>query len=190
MYNELSISTLVERLGFGVNNTPVEIDPLILTGTSGRTISYFHKLATLEILYSAVPLESLSEEGFTKAIIQLKTNAVKSMLIEILDTDTSYKNEIDYSSLLIARPKLFENAIGYSLAISIIEYVLTSRRINYKQRDAQDTFKILKIDLEGIKDKKSSVKSISLRDHQNKAIQDAKAVIFKKNYAITAPNLW
>lgn len=192
MYSEQSISYLVNRIGFGkpTNSLNVIISDANQIGTSGRTFSYFHKLVTLENLYNTVSTVNMLTDDFNEYLTQLKYDSVKAVLSEILNKNILYRDDFDYSDTIISRPELFEDAIGYSVAISAIEQFISTTRINADERNAKFAYNMLKMDIEGLTDEDGRLRAKGLKYHLLHAIKQTGAVLFPVKLVIDKANVW
>lgn len=179
MYSPESISTLKARIGFGSDSTiPVTVSNDHKTGTSGRLFSFFHKLVTLENLYATVEEINLPEADFNAYLEQLKQDAVLSVLTRILNLNKEYLDDFDYSDTLINRPQLFDEPIGYTLAVSALEQMVSTSRVNDNERTANLAYQKLKIELEGIIDDNGKLHAKGLTRALYSSIKKAEDIIF------------
>lgn len=189
MYSEASMLALKKRIGFGdLSEDSVVIQPEHTTGTSGRTVPYFHRLAALDNLFASVSKSKTNTAKFNAYLLQMKTDAVKSVLTAIMELDKGYRDDVDYSDTLIQRPELFDDSIGYSLAISIIEQLVATSRINIEERNASLKYDKLKIELEGFRDEKGNVLAKGLRADLYRSMKKAAKIIFPNPLVVEALN--
>lgn len=191
MYSTESISYLQDRIGFGSNPIAVSVDPTNQVGSSGRLLTSFHKLADLKQIYNTTTETNMSAVNFNLYLRELKTQATLKVLTEILNKHGGYKPTYDYSNIILERPELFDDALGYSLAISVIQQQIAVERSNNEQRNASEVFKKLKIELEGVKDAYGNVISRGLFSSYYYAHKNASRIIFKtEKFIIDSPNVW
>jgi len=192
MYSSASISILEERIGFGrADLEDVTVDPQHLVGTSGRTLPYFHRLATLKNIYKTVEKPTMDSAEFNAYLEQMKVDAVKHVLSAILDRHRLYVLERDYSDIIIGRPELFDGAVGYALAISAIEQMVSTSRSNYIETSAKLSYQQLKMELEGVVDDAGRVRSVGLKQELHHSIRQAIRAIFKEGVKIfDASDVW
>ncbi|NQY43952.1 MAG: hypothetical protein HRT87_11485 [Legionellales bacterium] len=191
MYSTDSITHLVERIGFGLpNGMSISIDVPNQTGTSGRTISSFHRLATLKNLYETVEVISMDGPSFNSYLLQLKTDAVKSVVVRILNQNNLYLDSFDYSGTIITKTELFDEAVGYAMAISAIEQFISTTRTNSTIRSLEGSYKMLKIELEGAKNNKGVVVAVGLRNLLTTSIKTCSDSIFPNPLKITSKPIW
>lgn len=184
MYSPESISYLEGRIGFGTLEIAVAIDPSLQGGTSARELQSFHKLATLRNIYATVE-ESLTDEPlFEDHLFQMRKDAVSNVLTRIFNLNKDYIPSADYSDLLLDRPELFDNAIGYSLATASIEQMMSTNRKGIEERNAKLAYDKLRMELEGIKDAYGTIQMNGLKREQYYAIKQAVAIIFPSELTI------
>ncbi len=188
MYSKEAIASLIDRLGFG-KGPSIPIDESNSLGTSGRLFSYYHKLVTIKNIYETLEYINSSEVEFNSYLQQLKTDSVKAILTEILNKNTSYQSTVDYSDTILKHPELFDDAIGYSVAICSIEQMITTTRINATVRKAEGAYQSLKIELEGLK-VDGVVRSVGIKSNLKTSIKKASSVIFPEQLIITSKRIW
>jgi len=124
MYNEQSIASLVTRIGWEKpldTAFAIELDEEVLTADSERKVNSFHQLVTVENVYATVPEIDMEAEDFNGFLSSLRKQSVLEVLTAIFDKHEMYIEDTDYSALILARPKLFDDAIGYCIAIKALE---------------------------------------------------------------------
>ena len=151
MYDEASITFLINRIGFGTpppdlaNIIDIDIDNQI--GTSGRTFNFFHKLVTLDNIYGTTNEVDMRSVEFNAYLNQIKIDAARGVLSRILSQNNSCLGTKDYSSMILLNPEIFEDAFGYSVAYTLIEQMISTTRSNIKERNAKMAYQQLKIEL-------------------------------------------
>jgi len=191
MYSPESISYLQDRIGFGTNPIAVTVEPTNKVGSSGRLLTSFHKLADVKQIYNTTTEANMSEVAFNEYLQELKKQAALRVLTEVLNNNYSYKTEFDYSDTILNRPELFDDALGYSLAIAAIQQQIAVERSNNEQRKALEAFQKLKIELEGVKDTYGNVISRGLYSSFYYAHKNASRIIFRtQKFIIDSPNVW
>lgn len=178
MYSAESISFLEDRIGFGALEIPVTVSPVHKTGSSGRELPFFHRLASLRNIYATAEESFSSETNFNAHLLQFKKDAVKHVLSSIFDKNKDYLPLFDYSFWLLDRPMLFDDAIGYTLAVSSIEQMMSTNRSNIEERNSKLAVDKLRMELEGVKDAYGNVQMNGLKREQYYAIKKAVEVIF------------
>lgn len=181
MYSDTAISTLANRIGFGpAEGVGVEVAEDLILGTSGRTLPFFHRLATLKNIYHTVEKPIMEDVEFNAFLQLLRDNAARQVLSAVLDRHKNYKPEEDYSQLIIDRPAIFDDALGYAMASTVIEQLIATSRSNYIESSAKLSYQQLKMELEGVVDDNGRVRAKGLKREQTYAIDQAIAAIFKQ----------
>lgn len=193
MYSEASIALLKGRIGFGkllgIPNT-VTIEEQHRSGSSGQLFSFFHKLVTLKNLYATVDDINMNSADFNEYLDQLKSDAVNASIKSILTNHEEYDLEKDYSELIISRPELFDFAIGYTMAITCIEQMISTSRLSNEERNANFAYTKLKVDIEGARDDNGRTVAKGLNGHLGSAIYKAVKVIYPKKRMIDSIQYW
>jgi hypothetical protein len=193
MYNEQSIASLITRIGWEKpleTDFAIELDEEVLTADSERKVNTFHQLVTVENVYAAVPEIEMGAEEFNGFLSSIRKQSVLEVLTAIFDKNEQYIETVDYSELILARPKLFDDAIGYSIAIKMLELFVSSGRINLAERNAKLSFQNLKLELNGIKNDNGVFVAKGLEYHFNKSIKDAQKILFPKNATVQNGKPW
>ena len=179
MYSEAAIQVLEARIGFGSNDIEgVDVAGEHLLGTSGRTLPYFHKLATLKNIYHTAEDVNMTTEEFNNFLADMKSNVARQVLTAVLDRNKKYRPEHDYSDLIIGRPAIFDDAIGYTLASTVVEQLIATSRSNYIESSAKLSYQQLKMELEGVVDDSGRLRARGLKRDQIYAIDQAIKAIF------------
>ncbi len=193
MYNEQSIDFLETRIGW---NEPLdtdfvlELDEEVLTADSERKVNSFHQLVTVENLYAAVPEIEMEADDFTGFLSSLRKQSVLEVLTAIFDKNEQYIETVDYSELILARPRLFDDAIGYCIAIKGLELFIASSRSNLLERNAKLSFQNLKIELEGVRNDGGFFVAKGIIYKMERAIQKAQNILFPKNPTVQNGKPW
>lgn len=193
MYTEQSISYLIDRIGWGLplnSDFAIVINSSNQTATSGRTVKAFHQLATVENLYSNVSEISISEVKFNELLYKIKDESVRDVLTSMLDQHRLYEESIDYSSVIVSKPRLFDDAIGYSIAIKCLEMFVSSTRSNATERSNAMSFNTLKIELEGAKNDNGHFIAKGIVYKKESAIKKAQKIIFPEPILVTSGSKW
>lgn len=193
MYSPEAIQYLVERIGFAdkVSNTlPVAIAPEVILSTSNRYVNSFHQLAIVENLYSAVPQENMLELDFNTYLQGIKTQAVSSALTEIINKDSRSLIDTDYSNIILTNPYIFDDVIGYTIAVNCLELFVSSNRKNLSERNAKLAIGNLKLELEGAKNDGGVLVASGIKREKFYAIKKAKDVIFPFEIPIDGTKYW
>lgn len=182
---------LEKRIGFGSDEPiPLTLDAGLTIGTSGRTLPSFHHLATLKNLYYTVPKIAIEKEVFEETLAQLRTDAVKSALTSVLSQSVDYKQETDYDTTIESKIELFDEIIGYTMAIQAIEMMVSSNRKNDDERNINLTYSQLKMELEGVRNDNGHIISQGLKRELIFAIRKARLIIFPQVIIVTSEKVW
>lgn len=191
MYSESSKQVLEARIGFGKHSKEtVIITESNETGTSGRLLSFFHPLATVVNLYASVEDIDISDDDFNAFLSQFRKDAVASATTRVLNFHTLYDEAVDYSDIIVDHANLFDEVIGYTMAIKAIEMLISTTRINDEERNASMAYEKLKVELEGVVNSEGIVRSKGLNRLLNYSIRKAARIIFKKPPIITGNSVW
>lgn len=193
MYNPESIQTLVERIGFYKkvdSNLLFTLSPEVVISTSNRYVNSFHQLAIVENIYSAVPQINMSDDDFNEYLQEIKTQSVHEVLTLILNRDTSYELNTDYSQTIIDNPEIFDDAIGYTIATKCLELFISTSRKNLSERNAKLAYEKLMIELEGMKNENGKVIVNGIKRERYFAIKQAKSIIFPKRIIVDGTSMW
>jgi hypothetical protein len=193
MYSELSISTLESRIGFGEaleTDFGPTINEEVLSATSERKVNSFHQLVTLENIYAAVPEINMEAVKFNGLLISLKKQCVMEVLTSVFDQNESYDPLIDYSETIISRPRMFDDAIGYCIAVKMLELFISCTRSNLAERSAKLSFQSLKLELEGVRNDGGFYVATGIKYELKSAITKAQKVIFPLEVIVKKGNSW
>lgn len=128
--------------------------------------------------------------AFNSHLLQLKTDAVKSVLVRILNQNNMYLDSFDYSGTIITKSELFDEAVGYTMAISAVEQFISTTRTNSTVRSIEGSYKMLKIELEGAKNNKGAIVAVGLRNKLTTSIKKCSDSIFPNPLKITSKPIW
>jgi len=193
MYSPESIQSLVDRIGFAepINSDfAITISGEVILSNSGRYVNSFHQLATVENLYSAVSQINMAELDFNKYLQGIKTQAVQEALTEIIAKDSRSDVATDYSNIIIANPYIFDDVIGYTIAIKCLELFISSSRKNLIERNAKLAISSLKVELEGMKTESGVTVAQGIKRERYYAIKKAKEVLFPFLIPINGTKAW
>lgn len=193
MYNEQSIVSLVTRIGWEKpldTAFAIELGEEVLTADSERKVNSFHQLVTVENVYAAVQEIDMEVVEFNDFLSSLRRQSVLEVLTAIFDKNEQYIETVDYSELILARPRLFDDAIGYCVAIKALELFIASSRNNLLERNAKLSFQNLKLELNGIRNDSGAFVAKGLEYYFKTAIKDASKIIFPKNAAVQNGKPW
>lgn len=193
MYSPESIQALVERIGFykRVDSTlSFVLSPEVVLATSNRYVNSFHQLAIVENIYSAVPQINMADVDFNEYLQEIKTQSVNEVLTLILNRDTSYQLNTDYSETITGNPEIFDDAIGYTIAVKCLELFVSTSRKNFWQRNADLAVEKLKVELEGVKTENGKTIVSGINQKRYYAIKQAKSIIFPKRIIVDGTSMW
>lgn len=191
MYSQTAIDTLISRIGWSDNSDlPVAVNASNKTSDSGKYFNFFHPLVSVDNLYDAVDKVNMDEVDFNDYLAKLRSQAVLKMLTDILDKHHKYDATKDYSSILTERVSMFDDAIGYCVAIKAIEMFISSKRSNLSERNAKMAYNTLKIELEGAKNDNGHFVARGLLYHYEQACKRARKVIFPIEAIVQNGNFW
>lgn len=193
MYNEEAIILLQKRIAWDKNvpgDTPV-INDDNLTGESGMTFSRFHQLAIPSNIYATSEIVNASDLVFNDELSSLRKQAVLSVLSNVFSQNKAYLESSDYSDKISKRVSIFDEAIGFTLACSVLEKFISSSRSNIEERNAKMAMNNLKLELEGYKNENGYTVAKGLRWFRDQAIQNAIEYFFPEPIVIKSPpNFW
>jgi hypothetical protein len=193
MYTEQSITTLIDRIGWEKSlnsDVAITIDSVNSTATSGRKVNTFHQLASVENIYSAVSEVNMEELKFNDFLSSIREQSVREVATAILDQHHLYDETVDYSNTIIEKARLFDDAIGYCIAIKILEMFISTGRKNLTERNAALTFQTLKVELEGARNDNGHFIAKGIVYKKERAIQKAQRIIFPDPVLIIGGNEW
>lgn len=193
MYSEQSILALETRIGW---ERPLDtafaivLDEEVLAADSERKVNSFHQLVTVENVYAAVPEIDMEVVDFNGFLSSLRRQSALEVLTAIFDKNEQYIETVDYSELILARPRLFDDAIGYCMAIKALELFIASSRSNLLERNAKLSFQNLKIELEGVRNDGGFFVAKGIIYKMERAIQKAQNILFPKNATVQNGKAW
>lgn len=193
MYSEESILKLSERIGWEQtlnSDLGIEVDSDNVKADAGRKVNSFHQLATVENIYSAVSETMLSEIDFNKYLKSLRVQCVREILTAIIDQNVLSEEIVDYSSVIDSKPRIFDDAIGYSIAIKCLELFVSSARKNLAERNAKLSFQNLKMELEGVRNENGHLVAKGLIMRKEYAIRQAQRILFPQKIIIDGTPNW
>lgn len=193
MWNPESIQSLVDRIGFAkpINSDfAITISGEVILSNSGRYVNSFHQLATVENLYSAVNEINMAELDFNEYLQGIKTQSVMQSLTDVISKDSRSDLSFDYSETIIANPYIFDDVIGYTIAIQCLELFMSSSRKNLLERNAKLAISNLKVELEGMKTESGVTAAPGLKRERFYAIKKAKDVLFPFTIPINGTKSW
>ena len=193
MYSEATISTIANRIGWGKPQTDgfaINLAEAIQNGTSKRNFQSFHQLVTVENILAAIPNPLIDDDDFNAKLEEIRDNAARSVLTLIIDLNPNSILSKDYSNTIISNPALFDEALGYKVAISVLELFISTERENFSTRSAQLAISSLKLELEGWKNEAGITVANGLGQKLDKAVTMATERLFPKNKTVTFKQIW
>ena len=193
MYTESSKILISKRVGWDSPTGslfPITIDEENLIATSGRRVNSFHQLANVLNLYYTVDESFTIESDFNSLLKEIRLQAAIEVMNKILDQHHCYDFDFDYDKKLEKYQSLFDEPLGYLIAIKCIETYISSSRSNYIERNAKLAFEMLKIELEGVKNEQGITISQGLNSKFYASIEKAQKKIFPEPIQIIGGNEW
>lgn len=193
MYSEEIIQSLTERIGFGSpqeDSFTLTISEAIQNGASGRIFKSFHSLVTLENIIAAIENLQPTAEEFEAILNELKKGAVLDVLSLVLDSHEDYISNDSYDASINQNINLFDNAIGYKVAVMVIEMFMSTKRNNIVERNAKLSVSNLKLELEGYRNDSGILVAKGLVHKFENAIKTAQKKIFPFKITVEDGNAW
>lgn len=193
MYSNESILFLIDRIGWGKplnSDFEVTINISNLLANSGRTVLSFHQLASVENIYSNISEIDADEVLFNQLLFNMRQQSVIEVLTAIMDSHKLYKDDVDYSNVIVSKARLFDEAIGYAMAVKCLELFVSSTRSNATERSNAMSFNTLKIELEGAKNDNGHFIAKGIVYKKEQAIKKAQKIIFPDPILIIGGNDW
>jgi len=193
MYSSEKITTLSNRIGF---STPQEsgftltISEANLVGSSGRVFSSFHSLVTVENIHAGIEKMPVTAEEFNIILDKYRKSTALEIVPLILDKHKDYDVAVDYDSIIDSNIVLFDDAIGYKVAMMVLEMFISTKRSNIQERNAKLTMSNLKLEIEGFKNDAGVLVASGLVQKFNLAIKRAANKIFPVQIVVTNGSPW
>ena len=193
MYSEEIIQSLTERIGFGSpqeDSFVLAISEAIQNGASGRFFKSFHSLVTLENIIAAIEKQNINSEEFEALLNEYRKGASLEVLSLVLDSHQDYVLNDSYDAIITQNVSLFDNAIGYKVAIMVIEMFMSTKRSNIVERNAKLSVSNLKLELEGYRNDSGVLVAKGLVHKFENAIKTAQKKIFPFKLTVEDGNAW
>lgn len=193
MYSESSKILISKRVGWCTpadSLLSIHISEENKTATSGRYVSSFHQLANLENIYHTINENSTSEKEFNRALCSMRQQAAIEVLNKVLDQHEDYLFDKDYDLIIDHHKSLFDEPLGYLMAIKCIEGFVSSNRSNAVERNAKLSFQMLKVELEGVRNDNGHLISEGLNSKFFTSIKKAQKKIFPRQIQIIGDVVW
>lgn len=132
---------------------------------------------------------SIDNDGLNAYLLQIKEQAVLQVLSKVFDNNeranalVNYDNTIsdistiDYDGAIIGRISLFDDAIGYQVAYNTLGMMLTTSRVNNRERSVSDKGQI-RLEQQGIRDAEGKLLVPGVTQYLQKAIDNIINVLF------------
>ncbi len=164
MYDQTSIQLLIDRIGWSnpvQPNTEITLSIENLEGVSGRFFDSFHQLSIVENIYACIANKDVDDASFNDYLYKMKKDSVLEVLNKVFDTNplanikksegvVSLNYKANYSLDIQSKTSLFDDAIGYAMAIRCLQLFISSSRSNLKERKIGQSYEALKVELEGV----------------------------------------
>ena len=193
MYSKEIIQSLTERIGFGSpqeDSFVLAISEAIQNGASGRFFKSFHSLVTLENIIAAIEKQNINSEEFEALLNEYRKGASLEVLSLVLDSHQDYVLNDSYDAIITQNVSLFDNAIGYKVAIMVIEMFMSTKRSNIVERNAKLSVSNLKLELEGYRNDSGVLVAKGLVHKFENAIKTAQKKIFPFKLTVEDGNAW
>lgn len=193
MYSEEIIQSLTERIGFGSpqeDSFTLTMSEAIQNGASGRFFKSFHSLVTLENIIEAIEKREPTAEQFEAILNEYRKGAVLEVLSLIMDQHPDYIAKDSYDAVITENNVLFDNAIGYKVAIMVIEMFMSTKRSNIVERNAKLSVSNLKLELEGYRNDSGVLVAQGLVHKFQNAIKLAQNKLFPFKIIVQDGNAW
>jgi hypothetical protein len=192
MYNGTSIQLLTDRIGWAdaVPPTSIVVDAGNMTSTSERYFNSFHQLVTVENVLDCVSNLKIEGADLNAYLAKMRKDSVLEVLNKLFNTNelANYERTEDkislnynasgYDALIAERQTVFDEAIGYAMAVRALQLLITSERSNSTQRSIKSSYEFLKSELEGIKDAHGNIIAKGVNTLFTTALENAKKVLF------------
>jgi len=193
MYSDSSKILISKRVGweFPANSLlPIDINEENQIATSGRYVNSFHQLATVFNLFYTVNEKLSEEDEFNNLLDTVRKQSAIEVMNKMLDQHHCYDFEYEYDKKIDKYQSLFDEPLGYLMAIKCVETFISSERSNYIERNAKLSYEMLKIELEGVKNEQGHLISQGLNMKFYSSIKKAQKIIFPEPIRIIGDKVW
>ncbi|MBF7090456.1 hypothetical protein IUY40_02710 [Flavobacterium sp. ALJ2] len=192
MYTQEAIDVLINRIGWSdlSSGLPFGLTPENKTANSGKKFNWYHSLVLVDNIYAAVPEVEMSESEFNNYLADVRNQAVSNVLTSIFDTHVDYDPLVDYSNIIINRSTLFDDSIGCSVAIKMIELFISTTRSNFNERSAKMSYQSLKVELEGARNDNGHFIAKGIVYKLEQSIKKAQKIIFPFKIIVNNGKAW
>jgi hypothetical protein len=164
VYSQTSIQLLIDRIGWSnpiQPNSVITLSPENGESVSGRFFNSFHHLSIVENVYKCIENKDANEAVVNDFLLKMKKDCVLEVLNKIFDTNPLANNKktedlvslnwkTDYNTDIQSKISLFDDAIGYSMAVRCLQLFISSTRSNATERKLGQSYELLKVELEGV----------------------------------------
>lgn len=155
MYSTENIQLLFDRLGWR-NSDADKLTAIVSAenklSNSGRYFEDFSPIITLKRLYDCLEEAFLNDSLFNLKLTELNT----AVVYEVLDRSFNYNSKTcqitDRNECIISNEGLFDEALGYGMAIKVIDIMLSSHRENISQVKVEESYNEMMVQLNGFFD--------------------------------------
>lgn len=192
MYTQEAIDVLINRIGWSElsSGLPFGLTAENKTANSSKMFNWYHSLVLVDNIYASVPEVEMSQDNFNRYLKDIRTQAVLTVLTSILDTHVNYDPLIDYSNIITQRQAIFDDAIGFSVAVKMLELFISTTRSNPEERSAKMSYQALKVELEGARNDNGHFVAKGIIFKLDQSIKNAQKVIFPYKVVVNNGNAW
>ena len=194
MYTQETILSLSNRIGFGTpkeEGFTISIDEANSIGSSSRVVSSFHALCTLENILATLPTNEVDASSkFNTILNEFRMSATLEVLPAILDKHQDYVSANSYDTVIAQNIAIFDDCIGYKMAIMILEMMLTTKESNIAERNVKLSASNLKLEIEGFKNDSGHLVASGLVQKYNTSIKRAVNKLFPFVVIVNNGNAW
>lgn len=193
MFSEIAISTIKERIKWNASldsGFSVSLSQVNATGTSDKHFQSFHNLVSIDNIHAAVAEIDMGELLFNDLLEDIRVQATLQTINDVLENNEKYVAETDYSDLIITNASLFDTAVGYKVATSVLEMFLSTSRSNLHERNAKLAASNLKLELEGFTNENGNLVAKGIKYYYQTAIKKAASKLFPFEVIITSEKIW
>lgn len=191
MIKQETIDLLNTRVGFGYSDPNlVVIEDAVAIGSGVKNLGWYNRLCTTTNLYKTYEVINAEAEEFNSFLVRLREEATAAVLSDVFDKNLSYVLDKDYSLDIEKRVRLFDDALGYALANTCLENMVSSERINKTDRNVDLKYDKLKVEIEGLTDKEGNKIATGVRSKYRNAIVDIVNIFFPDPLTVTDAKFW
>lgn len=192
MYNLESKTALEGRIGWDnpiPPNTDITLTVENTASASGRYFNSFHQLSIVENVFKSVVNLDIDNTAFNAYLLKMRKDCVAEVLNKIFDTNP-YANaklnpnwespnyKTDYSTVILSKQSLFDDCIGYAMAIKCLQLYLSTTRSSNTERKNAEFYQIVKTELEGVVNKDGVLIATGINGQYNTSILNAISILF------------